>query len=146
MVARWHHQINGNGGSVLSLYLNGKIGDPDSVNSWTLESGDHLSFCGGQTLPPQAATWIDAARSPRDGKTFSRGESSTDCLSRAYIVRTNSVRYESQVLNGRSRAWPDRSDRKAGPTGQFSDRIAPPRVLSLPVRPERYCLWGLASR
>ena len=52
-----------------SLYANGKIGDPDSDNSWTFEGGVLTLRWPNGNAPGGA--WVDTCPVSPDGRTYS---------------------------------------------------------------------------
>ena len=71
VVARLRHQVgnDADNSNVISLYANGKIGHPQSDNSWTFE-GDVLSLRWPNPDAP-GGTWVDTCTVSPDGKTYS---------------------------------------------------------------------------
>jgi hypothetical protein len=69
VVARWVHHVNMDSGGVISLYANGKIGDPGSDNTWTFEGGVLTLRWPNSDAP--GGVWVDTCPVSSDGKTYS---------------------------------------------------------------------------
>ncbi len=73
VVATWEHRVHGKGNSIRSgtmkLYSNGRIGSPNSVNTWTKKNRLLILYWPNSQAP--GGVWRDVCIISTNGKTYS---------------------------------------------------------------------------
>lgn len=84
VVARWNHQTGGNPLSEVRLLSNGRIGEPDSANHWTLNVNGNIQLRWPSSNAPDGV-WIDSSQLSVDGMQF-RGKNQHNAVAFGTLI------------------------------------------------------------
>lgn len=85
VVARWRHQAGIGPGSIMVLYSNGKIGSPDSQNTWTLSKDGSITLRWPNPTAPGGA-WLDVCKITPNGLNYNGANQKKVKITGQYIA------------------------------------------------------------